>query len=741
MGGFSQQEQHVFGLTAEQRQYGPFSGEANEHDPRLMHLTALNPLEMHNSASRAQMETNHLGQLIVVDGAEPRRMQTGIERAIAPYTFNIKMPENGKVLAVLDRYRRSIGSNSINENPETVLIYEEEKINDLGSKTVGCIVIPKYCSNHQYFGFKYVPQEGMNKLMLHQAIPKDTVFMESPDVKDGTQCYGVECNVAFMTLPGVAEDGIWISRDVLHKFSFKTYETVVVEWGSDKFALNLYGDENVYKPFPDIGEKIRKDGLLMALRENEPTTLAIVEQSIKHTRKVDFTFDDTKYVEGPGGRVVDIRVHHDICNTNTAEVHMDRQVQKYDQQRREFNQRVLDVYNEARRRWGKNLKLTSQFNQLVVNALAVVRETPQKGIQYQKVHKLYRKAPIDTYRVEFVVEYTITPTTGFKLTDRHGGKGVICHIAEPHEMPVDAAGNRADIVMDPNSTVSRMNLGRLYEHLFNAFSRDLHKELCARFGTEPKLSPMIYKSVLDSAPEEVVQSAYSRLLRYYQLLSPYMHAWYAQGLVEETPREILTHVLTHGIYLYMPTNNPPEYAQVASILRKEFPLTKTPVRYTGYSGNSVVTKKPVLIGSMYIILLEKTGDDWSAISSGRFQNFGVLAQQTRADKNSTPTRHQAVRGYGEAETRIVASYCGPEVVAEQMDRNNNPTTHAEITRNLFLAEHPTNVEDLVDRRVHPFGRSKPLQLVKHLLMCAGARFVYTEYDEYWDKIEVAETAH
>ena len=39
-------------------------------------------------------------------------------------------------------------------------------------------------------------------------------------------------------------------------------------------------------------------------------------------------------------------------------------------------------------------------------------------------------------------------------------------------MPVDEEGNRADIVMDPNSRVNRMNIGGLTEQYINAASRE-----------------------------------------------------------------------------------------------------------------------------------------------------------------------------------------------------------------------------------------------------------------------------
>jgi DNA-directed RNA polymerase beta subunit len=54
----------------------------------------------------------------------------------------------------------------------------------------------------------------------------------------------------------------------------------------------------------------------------------------------------------------------------------------------------------------------------------------------------------------------------------------LCQIAKPEDMPVDQNGNRADIIMDPNSTVSRMNLGRVYEMYINITTKKTRGYAC-----------------------------------------------------------------------------------------------------------------------------------------------------------------------------------------------------------------------------------------------------------------------
>lgn len=710
------------------RFYQPIS-EPNQLLRQLLGVCGLNPWKGANSASREQMFSSHIGQTLVIAGATPRFCQTGMEREFGKYTWNVKMPKTGRVIRRIDRYRTSAGYDSIisddNQNPQSIVIFESSD----PSKEIGVINLTKYCSQHQYFGFPYVPRPARGKLVQDVEIQEGEVFLDSPSVtKDGDYMYGRQCNVAYMSIPGVAEDGIVISRDVLEKFRFRTYETRVVEWGSKRFPLNLYGDDLKYKPFPDIGDMVREDGLLMMLRSYDES-LAIVEQSSAALRQPDFTFDKATYVP-TGGRVVDIRVHHDANNqmSGTPEG-MDAQPLRYDRARRAFYQDILSEYNRLKSKHpGYAPRLSPEFHRLVVEAISVVGKNSQSPSE--SIKKLYRQAPLDDWRVEFVIEYEITPTIGFKLTDCFGGKGVICKICEPHEMPVDEEGNRADIIVSPESTVSRMNYGRLYEPFINAASRDVMKRIVNKLGVDradPEWMLVKKLTALEVENPALVDEVWNYLMGYYAITSPLQHGWFQTGTYTRPRVEHLASVIhncVEGLQLFLPPENDPGYIPMVRAIQEHYPPVYGPVTYVGNSGRKVVTKRPVRIGSVYMIILEKIADDWTAVSSGKLQHFGVLSQVTNADKYAAPTRTQAIRAWGEAEVRIAVSYAGPRITADILDRNNNPFTHKHILENLLRAEKPTALQSVVNRKEVPLGGSKPLQLVRHVAQCGGWRFVY-----------------
>lgn len=693
----------------------------NQLSQKLTTVLGLTSFDPYNSASRKQMWSSHISQALVIKGSTEKGIQSGMEQEYGKYTFSKKLPVNADIIRIIHRYPQTLDVNSIKHNPETLVIYE-----DAVTKVIGCLSLEDYHSNHSYFGFAFQNTPDRNKIRVGASIAEGTVFQNSPSInKQGNYMYGRECNIALMSLPGVAEDGIVVSRDLLEKFSFKTYERRVVEFGSKYYPLNMYGDETNYKAFPDIGDLVRPDGVLMALRSYDED-FEPVEISVNATRSLDNVFDRSTYTSS-GGRVIDIRTMHDADSlVPTTPIGMEVQASKYDDSKRRFYREIINEYEIYRRNRGDSLELSKEFHSKVEEAYRVLG---LKGSGEQdagdRVTKTYRGIPLDDWRIEFVIEYDITPNIGFKLTDQYGGKGVICHIAEPHEMPVDSAGNRADLVMDPNARFARQNLGGLYEIYLNASKRDLLVEIKKLLDIKPEPGPINPDYIRN---HHNFQQVKARLLRWYEIVIPHVYGWFMDGTYTKPFENHLKEIIEEGIIrIHYPPDNQVYGPDMIAALEREFDTVYGPVTYVGNSGLRRVTKNPVRIGSMYIIILEKTGDDWTAVSSGKFQNFGVLAPITSRDKYTSPTRNQAIRAFGDAEVRILLSTIGPLATAEILDRNNNIPTHRSIVRSVLLADKPTNIDAAVDRNQIPLGNARPLQLVKHLALCGGWKFMYQPY--------------
>jgi hypothetical protein len=673
----------------------------NELRPELLSTAGLNPWPGHDSSSRVQMfASSHISQALQIAGCTPRRTLTGVEREFGKFTFKVEMPCNATILKVIEKFPATIGRNSIKSNPLTIVVYE-----DVETKEVGILQLVRHNCYHQHFGFKYkYKPSAMSKIYVGANIAKGTVIADSPSVTDdGDYCYGVDTQVAFMSVPGVIEDGVIVSRSYIQKLKSKGFESRVASWGKKWYPLNLYGTDEEYRPFPEIGEKIRDDGLLFALRQYDDL-LAPVEMTPAALREPDYTFDRLTYAV-PGSTVTDITIRHDNRNSPPpTPFGMEGQTERYLHAQSVFYDELVKVYNSLKRDRKEVPRITPEFQRYLFEALM---DRPDQG--KDKSIRMYQRVELDHWRVEVNFEYDVVPGIGFKLTDCHGGKGVICDVWDDADMPRDMMGNVAEIIMDAISTIKRMNLGRLYEQYINATSWYVSRRV---------------REIMQTETKETIQQAWDYLIGYYRICSPRMYEMLTGPSYLSTQRYHVERVVAAGVYLYIPTDNPADSTEIIRQLLQFYPVPIGPIQYRGRSGNMRTTKENIIIGSLYIMLLEKTGVDWSGVSSAKLQHFGIPARLTNRDKNSSPGRNQPVRLLGEDEVRLFSATVGPDTTAELLEMSNNPVTHKHIVTNILHAEHPTNIENIVDRTVVPRGNSRPLVFIRHMLQCGGMEFVY-----------------
>jgi hypothetical protein len=323
--------------------------------------------------------------------------------------------------------------------------------------------------------------------------------------------------------------------------------------------------------------------------------------------------------------------------------------------------------------------------------------------------QMYNLQEIDEWRVDITFEYKVKPNVGSKLTNLHGGKGVICAVWPDADMPVDIFGTRAEVIMDGNSIVKRMNPGVLFEQYFNAFGDQMQRTLL---------------EMRTRNPQTFYTEAWDYLLRIYQLVSPKMVEVLTNPQeYKGTPKHHIDSILRDTVYFWFPLDSPVTLQNAAAALRREHPLIKGPITYRGRSGNVVTTRRDVIIGSVYYILLEKIGDDWSGVSSTKLQHFGIPAKINKHDKHATPARPMPVRILGESEVRLMVAACGSQPVAQLVEMSNSPPLHKHIVSNILRAEYPTRIEAVVTdpKLIDRGGRN--LAFVHHSLEISGVRFV------------------
>lgn len=387
----------------------------HKNDMELLGISMLDPFAPYTSASRLAMRSTHIGQAPTPVHGEQRRIFTGGEFRYAEYTFNVHFPVDAHILKVIRKYPPSNFKGGVKENPRSFAIYEPAQGTD---KVIGMLEIPTYISHHKDFGYRLVPnEEVIDRIAPNGYVRASEMVAGSPAImKVDGYGYGFNANVISISDPSTTEDGIVVRQGFLDKLRYRGYHKVSASCGKKYILLNLYGDEENYKPFPDIGERVREDGLVIAMREIDEGTSA-VEMTPKALRQVNYLTDKRVYGE-KNAKVVDITVYHDEhmedggCPDQLVE-----QPRRYYEAGKQFYTDVLNTYEQLRKRQGKKLRIDHDFERLVVDAMIYLPSPPK-----EKLYRKFRLDELDEWRIDIQYEYDVIPHLGYKLTDLFGSQ-------------------------------------------------------------------------------------------------------------------------------------------------------------------------------------------------------------------------------------------------------------------------------------------------------------------------------
>ena len=293
-------------------------------------------------------------------------------------------------------------------------------------------------------------------------------------------------------------------------------------------------------------------------------------------------------------------------------------------------------------------------------------------------------------------------------------------------MPVDADGNRADIITGPESVPGRMNLGRLHSPYFAAAARDVRKRLLEIIGYDRNYKGKFTEEALFAVGEARLNAAISELLEYYKIVSPLSYKEFTEVLNDSEKFRWMLNIFNDNLYNFMPLDDPERLDEKIFKIENRFKLTYGPVMYTGHSGKPVMTNNKVRIAPIPIMLLDKIADSWLATASGKHSNFGILTARVRADKYMRPWKVTPPRVVGETEGRIYAGYTDLRYIAEMMDRNGNIATQRELAKNIYASSNPMQIPKLVSRAKFHYGNTRPLQVFNQVLFCMGVGIKHVE---------------
>jgi len=674
---------------------------------------ALNPFVEHNSSPRGLMMSSHLSQIIVPLNPEVNTIQTGLEHEFGKYVISKMVEAPAEVKAVITRYKTL----KVDAPIEYYIIFK-----NLETGEIDFINIPMFSRYHSYFGFKYEINPKVEHLKPGDILSPGEILAKPPTLKDnGDYGFGVNANVAFMTIPAVDEDGFVVSESFCKKFQYQIFETYTLDVSKDGLLLNIYGDDENYKPFPEIGEKINEKGVIAVVRELESKdfdtflTPALVDRdSVKEFNPI---FDKALYARKPGGTVIDIKVYRNAKKKRELPTGTFQLLEDYKDALIAFYNQIYSVYKRLKREAesiGNELLLSNRFNSLIVETIGMIESDKENN----KLKKTFKKNELELYRIEFTVMYDMGIGVKNKLSNFHGNKGTIVQVWKDEDMPVDKDGNRAEIIIDPRSINNRLNIGLLYERYTKAAMLKLEK-----------MVRNIIKNYQDLNDPNKLMEAMGLVVEFLSYIENEQYEAYKRVYENqdfENMKAIIEEIVKDHFYLFLRLDTKKrKWKIVHDLMNSKFNPTYDKVTFK-YDGRVKTSKRPIMIAPVYTILLNKIGDSGLTCASAKTNYFGIPIVMSKHDKHRLPYRRNPVRALGESETRILAAYGGRYLLAELRDRAASLETHAEVYRNLILSEKPTDIDILVDRNKIPYGKDRPSIILNSVIKTIGFELEYVK---------------
>lgn len=676
----------------------PYWHDANVNPKHLGAAIMLNPFPQHTSAQRLTMMSTHITQHQIIFGCEMPKVFTGFEKQVGEYERDIPTRKNDVlVLAVIPRYS-NVFDFSNNKSPYYSIVTK-----DLVTGEIDAFELSRY--THCSEGYGYMNRWlNVENIAPNTIISKEDKLVTSPAHTDFRYCQGVNLKVAYMSIGQVTEDALVVSKSTAKKLASMGIGSAVIKIDADQIPLNLYGDDTNYKFFPDIGETVRDDGVLCAIRK--PTAESIIFDTYEpNTRRINL--HDIIINAPVGAEILNVEV---IVNSRKKDSLSSRyfdQLNKYIAASNFYHNKIWKAYLEYCKR--PNVKASQHFNNLVYTSLGKLLLNGESidGSIFSRnrtpVTPTCKKEPIEFIYINITYRYTHTLQRGFKLTGRYGNKGTISSIWDDEDMPRDELGNVADIIVDPNAVFNRMNPSQWFEQFYNFSAETVRR----------KITEEIRSGIMS------YDEAYNLSI---QFISDIHKKWgdcvASVHTTDSQKRELVDNIIKEGFFLQITAfQNTNMVDNITKIVNK-YGIRETPVTYTttNIAGERVrvTTKKPVMIGYVYFYLLYKMPSQRGVGIGYTNQFYTPVRGKTSAPVGCTPVR------LGEDEIRNLTMAIGSEDVARMLGiYANSKTAVEELGSRLLNDNDPSKIEAIELSTADIISSNSMVRVLKHIASTMG----------------------
>ena len=551
------------------------------------------------SSARNIMFTNHLKQLLNLLNPDFPRVFTNYENIVGENSTGIQRARHNWVIE--DKIYK------FEENNHLYMLFVYDPDEDFYD-----VIQKKNVENlTEKFGFSY-NNEFMDKLEVGDRVDKGEVMYKSTSYdEDNNYCYGKNATFMYLMDNDTIEDAVKVRKSFADELLNTEVETVQISLNDNDILCNIYGDDDNYKAFPDIMEKV-VDKTVCAKRRIFNNQL-LYDFKKSNLKKIDYSNDVLYFCDGV---VNDITIY---CNKNIDEI-PDNPL--YSQIKR-YYKNELRYYEELYEKSKEILESGSKYSRDV----DYVYKKSKEILDEQYKWKESDGSVFSNMVLQFEIARPVKLSVGSKVTGRYGNKGVVSVIEDDENMPFMENGKKVDVIFNPLGVPNRLNLFQLIEQSINFITDNVAEKM---------------KTMKSNSEREKL--LFDIIGRFNHKQSVALKEFY-DNLDKKQKKAFYEQIYDNGIYIHIP----PFWEDKAmfdtlSEIYDDYPWIQPYRVFINKFGRTIPMMNKMVVSEMYVMKLKQTAHKgFSVRATGSISKKGVPEKSDNAKKNKTAFKDTPVK--------------------------------------------------------------------------------------------------
>ena len=369
-------------------------------------------------SSRAYMWNQHIKQSLTLLDPDIPHLQTGFENSVGKYNHAYKqLKGTWEVKKIIPKFtfpeEMMSDPNTMRVQIFTLVLYNKK------TDTYDIIEKPIAENLTEKFGYVY-NTSYMDNLREGDKITDPILYKSTAYDEHMNYRYGKNARVFYSTSTDTIEDAIVIRKSWADTVKSVEVDKIQVPINDNDVLLNLYGEDENYQPFPEIGQSV-KDSLICATRRINKAHLLYDFQK-EHMKELMDT--DTDYYTSKESVVYDINVYYNGDEEFPNNL-FNRQLKRYYDDSCRYAQEILNICNEIK-------ESGSNYTESVTYSRAKYLRYNDKEYKWKNKDKAFAHVIL-----EFKVKSIVGLELGSKITGRYGNKGVISRTVDDTQLSLE----------------------------------------------------------------------------------------------------------------------------------------------------------------------------------------------------------------------------------------------------------------------------------------------------------------